>query len=72
MTNDLPEGRYARRAELSRKTKAALAAMCRAGIATPDGGRVIIEGGMHPVSSWSKDDIIASVLSVEFPPDVAE
>jgi hypothetical protein len=61
-----PRTREERRAELSRMTKRSLAAMCRDGIRRPDGGLAFIEGA-HPVERWDKDEIITSVLSVEYP-----
>jgi hypothetical protein len=33
----------------------------------PGGGLTPIEGGYAPVSDWSKDDIVNSILAVEFP-----
>jgi hypothetical protein len=66
-----PEARRgARRAELARMTKARLISMCRTGIAKPDGGRAVIEGGMYPLTAWSKDDLVSSIMSAEFPPEV--
>jgi hypothetical protein len=58
-----------RRAELSRTPKHKLILMCRTGIRRPDGGRSCIEGA-HPLEQWSKDDLISSILSVEFPAEV--
>jgi hypothetical protein len=70
MIADQETHRYARRTALSKMTKARLIIMCRTGVSTPDGGRVIIEGGMYPLTAWSKDDLIASILSAEYPPEV--
>jgi hypothetical protein len=56
-----------RAAQLQRMTKAALVQMCRTGVRRPDGGRTQIEGGYAPVRDWSKDDIVNSILAVEFP-----
>jgi hypothetical protein len=58
----------ARRAQLRKMTRGQLAALCQAGIITPDGRRVVIEGGVTPPSQWSKDDLVASVMQAEFPP----
>jgi hypothetical protein len=62
--------RNARRAALGKMTKARLIAMCRTGVTTPGGGRAIIEGGMYPLTAWSKADLIASIMSAEYPPEV--
>lgn len=59
------ETRERRRRALSRMSKFQLAEICRAGITTPDGSQVIIEGA-HPVITWTKDEIILSILDVEF------
>lgn len=64
--------REARRQALAKMTKARLVGMCRAGVIKPGGGRVVIEGGMHPLTAWSKSDLIASIMSVEFPPEVTQ
>jgi hypothetical protein len=61
--------REARRRDLERVPKAALVAMCAVGITRPDGGRTIIQGGMHPLADWRKDEIVGAVINVEFPPD---
>lgn len=67
---DLEARRNARRAALARTTKGRLIDLCRAGVTKPGGGRVIIEGGMHPLTDWSKDDLVSSIMSAEFPPEV--
>ena len=51
---------------LNRMSKRDLAAMCRDGVLEPDGGRRVIEGG-YPVVGWRKDEIVASILRIEFP-----
>jgi len=63
--------RNARRQALSKMTKARLISMCRTGVTRPDGGRSYIEGGMYPLARWSKADIIAAIMSAEFPAEVA-
>ena len=60
--------RNARRRELGKMTKARLISMCRRGVTKPDGTCYYIEGGMYPLDKWSKADIIASIMSAEFPP----
>jgi hypothetical protein len=69
---DLEARRSARRAALARMPKARLITMCRTGVTAPGGGRVVIEGGMYPLTAWSKDDLIASIMSAEFPPEVTQ
>jgi hypothetical protein len=46
--------------------KARLVAMCRRGIARPDGGRTIVEGA-YPLSRWTREEILNVILDVEFP-----
>jgi hypothetical protein len=60
----------ARRGQLAKMTKARLIALCRSGVTRPDGGRSIIDGGMYPLEQWSKDDLISSIMTAEFPPEV--
>ncbi len=62
--------RNARRQALSKMTKSQLIRLCRTGVTTTSGGRAIIEGGMYPLAQWSKGDIIASIMSAEFPPEM--
>jgi hypothetical protein len=50
-------------------TKPGLIRLCRAGVTTPGGSRRVIAGGMYPLEQWSKADIIASIMSAEFPPE---
>lgn len=59
--------RDARVKELDRMTKRDLAAMCAAGIHRPDGGRTVVEGGAGPVASWTKDEIVSTILGIEYP-----
>lgn len=66
MTQASQQARDQRARELSRMPKRDLAAMCAAGVQRPDGGRTIVEGA-HPVASWTKDEIIATVLGIEYP-----
>jgi hypothetical protein len=58
--------REARRRDLERVPKAALVAMCAAGITRPDGGRTIIQGA-YPLSRWTREEIVNVILDVEFP-----
>jgi hypothetical protein len=58
----------ARRGQLARMTKARLIALCRSGVTRPDGGRSIIEGA-YPLESWTKDDLVSSIMAAEFPPE---
>ena len=58
--------RDARRRALNRMAKARLVAMCRRGIARPDGGRTIVEGA-YPLSRWTREEILNVILDVEFP-----
>lgn len=60
-----------RRRELDKLTKARLIRMCRTGITRPGGGVSYIEGGMYPLDQWRKDEVIGSILAIEFPPDEA-
>jgi hypothetical protein len=57
----------ARGAALARMTKARLIAYYRAGIRAPDGSVVQYGWSAHPLEKWTKEEIIGSVLSVEFP-----
>jgi hypothetical protein len=70
MTDALAPERAIRRAELARMRKSDLIRMCRAGVATPGGGVCYIEGGMYPLDQWQKDEIVASILNAEYPPEV--
>jgi hypothetical protein len=60
----------ARRRQLAKMAKARLIALCRSGVTRPDGGRSIITGGMYPLEQWTKDDLVASIMAAEFPPEV--
>ena len=60
------QAREPRRRELSRKSKFALAQMCRTGITRRrDGGLSYVEGA-YPVIEWTKEEIVQSVLNAEF------
>ena len=62
-----------RRRELANMTKGALCRMYRAGITTPSGGQIQWIGGMYPPEQWRKDEVISSILRIEYPaPDAAE
>jgi hypothetical protein len=62
------DARQLRRAELAKLSKRRLAVKYRAGVRTPDGRTVRYGGGAHPLESWRKDELIDSILSIEFPP----
>lgn len=59
--------REQRAAELAGKSKADLIMMCKAGIPNHRGGKTTVWGA-HPLSEWTKDELIATVLDVMFPP----
>jgi hypothetical protein len=63
-------GRDSRCVALTRTPKHKLIIMCRTGVRRPDGGLTRIEGGACPLEEWTKDDLISSILSVEYPPEV--
>jgi hypothetical protein len=56
-----------RRAALRSQTKAALCALYRRGVTTPNGdiGRYL--DSAHPIETWRKDEVINSILMLEFP-----
>jgi hypothetical protein len=54
----MPAARDVRHTQLSRMTRRDLIRAC--------GARGII-GGVYPLEAWSKDDLITSLLSAEFP-----
>ena len=58
MTTPAQPARDARKVELSHMTKRDLIRACL--------NRGIV-GGMYQLEEWSKDDLIASLLSAEFP-----
>jgi hypothetical protein len=66
------QSRDQRRAALNRKTKAELIRLCKAGVPTPDGGVCHIEGGMYPLEKWTKEEVVNSILSAEYPPEVTD
>ena len=57
----------ARVRELQRMSKAALAAMYRRGVTGPDGQVIRYGWSEYPLGKWAKDDLISSILSIEFP-----
>lgn len=61
------EDRDKRVRELDRMTKAALIRMYRRGILAPGGGRVAYGGGAHPLESWRKDELVSTIIGIEFP-----
>jgi hypothetical protein len=58
-----------RRKQLARQTKAALIAMCTEGVPNPRGGTTRVWGA-HPLQEWTKDEIVATILDIEYPPPV--
>jgi hypothetical protein len=63
------KSRDGRRAELRRLTKTRLIALYRGGVRTPTGRTVCyLGGGVAPIERWSKDDIVASIMAIEFRP----
>jgi len=61
-----------RRRELAAMSKAALCRMYRAGVRTPSGGVSRWVGGMYPPEQWEKNDVISSILDIEYrPPETA-
>jgi hypothetical protein len=64
------KSRDSRRAELRRLSKTRLIAMYRRGVKTPAGRTVqYLGGGAGPIGRWSKDDVVAAIMAVEFPPE---
>lgn len=59
-----------RLAELDKPTKARLIAMYRGGVRTPEGRLARSGASAHPIGTWSKSDVIASIMTAEFPPEV--
>jgi hypothetical protein len=59
--------REARRRELSKMSKAELCRMYRRGVRTPEGRLVAHGGGMYPLETWRKDEVISSILGIEYP-----
>lgn len=68
MTSPTPPTREDRRAALNRKTKRDLIRICTRGVRTPDGGIAYIEGGIHPLEQWRKDEIADSIVRAEYGP----
>jgi hypothetical protein len=62
----------ARAVALSRMKKTQLIRMYRNGIRRPDGTMAAYGGGMHPPEKWRKDEIVGSILGIEFPGDAGE
>jgi hypothetical protein len=66
------KSRDSRRAELRRLSKARLITLYRRGVRTPAGRTVqYLDAGAGAIEQWSKDDILASIMAVEFPPEPA-
>lgn len=59
--------RYARLCQLRKMTKNRLIVMYKQGVRTPGGGTSRYIGGMYPIERWSKDDIVSSIISIEYP-----
>jgi hypothetical protein len=64
---ELIAARYNRQRQLRKMTKATLVTMYKSGVTAPDGQKVYGIGGAHPIDQWSKDDIIASIVHIEYP-----
>jgi len=52
--------------ELRGESKAALVELCRSGVPNPRGGRTHVWGA-HPLEKWRKDEIVSTILDIEFP-----
>jgi hypothetical protein len=63
--------RDARCVELTRMPKHTLIVMCRTGVRRPDGGAIRVDGAA-PLEEWSKDDLVSTVLSIEYPPEMTQ
>jgi hypothetical protein len=55
----------ARRRALRRQTIPALVGLCQNGVTAPSGKTVQITGA-YPLGTWSKDDLVAAIMSAEF------
>jgi hypothetical protein len=64
MTTSL--SREDRRRELARMPKHQLCRMYRTGVSTPDGRIGCYLGGMYPLEQWRKDEVISSILAIEY------
>jgi hypothetical protein len=58
---------YTRRTQLRKMTKARLIAMYKNGVAAPDGRKVYYGGGMYPIEQWTKDEVVSSIVNIEYP-----
>ena len=67
MDQEYFQAREPRRKELTAMSKAALIEMCRSGVPNPRGGRTHVYGA-HPLEKWRKDEIVSTILDIEFPP----
>lgn len=63
-------GRDDRVKQLARMSKQALIGMCRDGIPNLRGGTTTV-WGRHPLEKWTKDEIVATILDIEYPPPAA-
>jgi hypothetical protein len=61
--------RHDRRKQLAKMSKAALIEMCRAGVPNPRGGTTMV-WGRYSLDKWTKDEIVATILDIEYPPPV--
>lgn len=57
----------ARAMRLNRMTKTQLIDMYRRGIKNPYGSLVRYGGGAHPPEHWRKDEVVNTILAIEFP-----
>jgi hypothetical protein len=69
MEYPMTDPREARRRELAKLTKSRLCALYRTGVRTPDGRIGYYVGGLHPPEQWRKDEVINTILGIEFPTD---
>jgi hypothetical protein len=56
-----------RRRELAALPKARLCSMYRTGVYAPNGRVGRYAGGMYPPEQWRKDEVISSILEIEYP-----
>lgn len=61
------DGREAVRILLAGMTKVDLITLCKGGIPNHRGGHTTVWGA-HPLEQWTKDDLMATVMDVLFPP----
>jgi hypothetical protein len=61
--------RAVRRRQLVKVSKQELIGMCREGVPNPRGGRTQVWGA-HPLERWTKEEILNTILDIEYPPPV--